>query len=616
MSKEAKEQIRSRLDIADVVGEVVALKPSGRGQLKGLCPFHNEKTPSFHVHQDKGFYYCFGCQAKGDIFDFVMQTQGIDFYSALEFLGVRAGVEVTPSSPKEKSNRDLYELNSMALEFYKAQRKNHAHTHDYLLGRKLTEDSIDSFDLGYAPDSWDSFLKYALQKGISEHDLLAAGLIRQNDSGRSYDYFRNRIIFPIKDYLGRVVGFSGRVLDDSLPKYLNTAETDIFKKAELLYGLDVAKGQIRSSGECLIVEGYMDVIALHQTGFGNAVAALGATLTPEQAAQLSRLDVQKLYLAFDADAAGQRAILGGLEQSVGRQFLVKAIRVPHGKDPADAVLDGHIEEFRAALNQGLSEVAFRFQSVLAKYDKSSLEGKKNILNDLLPTLRPRDVFDPVASEMRRLVIDHLKVEPNRLDEWLNSKRQRRIDDTQVKGMQRKGHSQSQVTVIELEVIALLLLEPGKLKERLHYVEVALPAEVDDSVLREFHEICEKSEYKEQAILLHYRERDEARILFERLFQQPEAEEIRINIDDQIEKSLSRLRELYIDGEKENQRTSLLERMQEVSSYLTDPHLPTDKLQAYYRELKEINAMLAARDAERRMRVPASFSRQTKKKSGF
>jgi hypothetical protein len=161
-----------------------------------------------------------------------------------------------------------------------------------------------------------------------------------------------------------------------------------------------------------------------------------------------------------------------------------------------------------------------------------------------------------------------------------------------------------------------LLEPGKLKERLYYVEVSLPPEVDDSILKEFHDICEKSKYQEQAILLHYRERDEARILFERLFQQSEGDEYRIDIDDNIEKSLSRLRELYIDGEKENQRAHLLERMQEVSSYLTDPNLPTDKLQAYYRELKEINAMLSARDAERRMRVPASFSRQTKKKSSF
>jgi DNA primase len=609
---EAKEQIRMRLDIAEVIGEVVALKPAGRGQLKGLCPFHGEKTPSFHVHQERGFYYCFGCQAKGDVFDFVMRSQGIEFSDALQLLGQRAGIEVTPPTPKDRKRRDLFEVNQMALEFFKAQLKLFSNAQNYLLGRKLSQASIDTFELGYAPEGWDALLKYALTKGLSDNELLAAGLLSGNDNGRRYDRFRHRVMFPIKDYLGRVVGFSGRVLDDSLPKYLNTPETDVFKKGELLYGLDLAKSFIRSSGEALVVEGYMDVIALHQSGFNNAVAALGATLTAEQAAQLSRLDVQTLLLSFDADEAGQKAILGGLEQSIGRNFLVRAIRVPHGKDPADAVLHGHIEEFRAALRQGLSEVEFRFQSILSKFDRITLEGKKAILNELLPVLRPRDVFDPVATEMRRLVIDHLRIDGSRLDEWINSKRQRRLDDTQIKGMQRQQLSTSQVALIELEVIALLLLEPLKLRERLFFVESSLPSSIDDSVLREFHKICEECEFDDRQILSRYQARDEGRIVFERLFLQPEDEEgRRIDVDAHIEKSLSRLRELYLNSEKENQRTKLLERMEEVSRHLTQPGLPTDQLKHYYAELKEIHSMLSARDAERRMRVPASFMNKRK-----
>ena len=605
MPSDAKERIRERLDIAEVVGESVALKPSGKGRLKGLCPFHSEKTPSFHVLQDKGFYYCFGCQAKGDVFDFVMNTQGVQFYEALAYLGQRAGVEVTPATPQTNKRRDLFDVNKVALEFFQANLSGIAN--DYLLNRKLTAESIERFELGYAPDGWDNLLKYALNKGVAEGDLLDAGLLAESDSGRRYDRFRNRIIFPIKDYLGRTVGFSGRVLDDSLPKYLNTPETDVFNKGELLYGLDLAKSAIRDSGECVVVEGYMDVIALHQTGFENAVAALGATLTAEQAAQLSRLDVSKLLLAFDADEAGQRAVLSGLEQSVGRQFLVRAVRVPHGKDPAEAVLGGFVNEFRGALMGGVSEVEFRFQSILAKYDRSTVEGKKAILQDLLPVLKPRDVFDPVATEMRRLVIDHLKIEGPRLDEWVGSKTRRRLDSTQVKGMQRQG-STSQVAVIELETIALLLLEPYRLRERLLTLEAALPSE-GDSLLREFHAICEAENYDDQQVLLHYRERDEGRILFERLFAERRDEDTRIDVDSHLQKSLSRLRELYLNGEKENQRKRLLERMQEVSSYLTDPNLPTDKLQQYYAELKEINAMLAARDAERRTRMPASMSRK-------
>jgi DNA primase len=608
---EAKEQIRTKLDIAEVIGEVVALKPAGRGQLKGLCPFHGEKTPSFHVQQERGFYYCFGCQAKGDVFDFVMRTQGLEFSDALQLLGQRAGIEVTPPTPKDKKRRDLFDVNNVALEFFKSHLKTTPHAHQYLLNRQLTEESIKTFELGYAPDGWDGLLKFALTKGLSDNDLLLAGLIIENDNNRRYDRFRNRIMFPIKDFLGRVVGFSGRVLDDSLPKYLNTPETDVFKKGELLYGLDTAKTSIRSSGEALVVEGYMDVIALHQTGFKNAVAALGATLTADQAALLSRLDVQKLLLAFDADEAGQRAILSGLEQSIGRNFLVRAIRVPHGKDPADAVLGGHIEEFKNALRAGLSEVEFRFQSILAKYDRTELEGKKAILNDLLPVLRQRDVFDPVSSEMRRLVIDHLKIDSNRLDEWVNSKRQRKLDDTQIKGMQRQNISQSQVALIELEVIALLLIEPPRLQERLVMMEVSLP-EIQDSVLREFHSICTECGFDDRQILSRYREREEGRIVFERLFLQPEDEESkRMDVDAQVEKCLSRLREIYLNSEKETQRTRLLERMEEVSRYLTDSSLPTDQLKLYYGELKEIHAMLAARDAERRTRVPVSFMKKKK-----
>ena len=606
---DAKEQIRAALDIADVVSEVVALKPAGRGQLKGLCPFHNEKTPSFHVHQDRGFYYCFGCQAKGDLFDFVMRTQGVEFFEAMQYLGQRAGIEVSPQTPKDNKRRDLYELNRLAADYFKAQLKVFPAAHSYLLKRQLTQESIDGFELGYAPEGWDEFLKYALTKGANEPDLIAAGLIRENERGRRYDYFRHRIMFPIKDYMGRIVGFSGRVLDDSQPKYLNTAETDIFKKAELLYGLDTAKSFIRSSGECLVVEGYMDVIALHQTGFTSAVAALGATLTPEQAVQLSRLDVQKLYLAFDADEAGQRAILGGLEQSVGRQFLVRAVEVPRGKDPADAVLGGFVDEFRAALGAGLSEVAFRFNSVLAKYNKNDLEGKKAILNELLPALRPRDVFDPVALEMRRLVIDKLKIDGQRLDEWLSSKRQRRLDSTQVKGMVRPSVDYSQAAVIELEVMALLLLEPAKLESRLQEVKASLHSYADNSMLEEFFTVCEAAQYNDDLILDKYRERDEGRVLFERIFSQQQQEENRIDIDENIERDLARLRSLYLKQLEERQRVQLLEEkaelLERIHTKAETAEVSSDQLEDMYADLARIRDMQRAREAERRMRVGKS-----------
>lgn len=614
MSNEVKEQIRMRLDLAEVVGDVVALKPAGRDRYKGLCPFHDEKTPSFHVLNDKGFYYCFGCQAKGDVFDFVMETQHVGFGDALRMLGQQVGVDVTPSTQEDRKKRDLYAVNALALEYFQHQLKAHTFAHTYLLERRLTEVSIDTFQLGFAPDSWDGLLKHLQTASISLDDMSQAGLLSESRNGRHFDRFRNRIMFPIKDFMGRVVGFSGRVLDDSTPKYMNTPETDIFDKGSLLYGLDRAKTSIREQRACIVVEGYMDVIALHQVGIDTAIAALGATLTSAQAQQLRRLEVETVYLAFDADAAGQRATLSGLDQSLGQQFLVKAVRVPFGKDPAEAVLSGDsadIAAFQQALDAGISEVTFRFETVLAKHNRKTREGKRDILNELLPVLKPRDVFDPVASEMRRLVVDELDIDAARLDAWLKDKRSRNVNSTQVRGMERSELKQSHVALIELEVIALLLSEPHALKERLEHVSAALPPEAEDSLLLEFCDLCYDCNFDEHEILLHYRGREEGRLVFERLFREGDDQEHTVDIHGHIQKSLSRLRERYLEHAKETQRKHLLTRMEEVSRYLTDPNLPAGQLQQYYAELKEIQGVLSARDAERRLRMPGSFSRKRK-----
>lgn len=637
MAVDAKDKIRERLNIADVIGEVVVLKPAGRGQLKGLCPFHSEKTPSFHVHVERGFYYCFGCQAKGDVFDFVMQTQALSFPEALRVLGDRAGVEVTPPTQKEGHRRDLFDVNQVALAYFRSHREAAL---PYLEGRGLRRESIDAFELGFAPDGWDGLLKHALTKGVRDDDLLALGLVVENERGRRYDRFRNRIMFPIRDGLGRLVGFAGRVLDDALPKYLNSPESDLFRKGELLYALDRARAAIRQSGEVIVVEGYMDVIALHQTGFANAVAALGATLTPDQAEALARLDARTVYLAFDADEAGQRAVLGGLDQAVGRRLVVKAVTVPHGKDPADAVLGGHAEAFREALRHGASEVEFRFQRVLERFDRTTLEGQRAILEELQGVLRPRDVFDPVAAEMRRLVIEHLGIDGARLDEWLAAHGRRGPSTTEVRGMRRRRHEVSQVRRLELEVVALLLMEPRHLRERLTGVLAALPEAVPsalskgapsadakgaafaaakgapESALTTFHALCEEHDYDERGIVLAYRERDDGAVVFERLLGGHDDEQNgRIDVAAHLAKATSRLREMQLEGQKEHSRGRLLERRDELTRLLAEPHLDVEELEGLYRELQEIQGVLAARDAERRLRVPASYGRQRKRGLG-
>lgn len=609
MATDAKEKIRERLSLAEVVGEIVALKPAGRGQLKGLCPFHDEKTPSFHVHPDRGFYYCFGCQAKGDIFDFVMQTRSMSFPEALKLLGDRAGVEVGPPSPRAGNRRDLHDVNQLALDYFRRHLEGPAL--DYLAGRGLTQETIQEFELGYAPDEWDGLLRTALTKGVSDGDLVSLGLVVENERGRRYDRFRGRVMFPIRDSLGRLVGFAGRVLGDGQPKYLNSPESELFKKGELLYGLDRARSAVREQGEALVVEGYMDVIALHQGGFPTAVASLGTALTAAHADALARLDVRRVYLAFDSDEAGQRAILTGLDQTASRRFLVRAVTVPHGKDPADAVLGGHADEFRAALTGGLSEVEFRFRRVLERHDKDKLEGQRAILEELQSVLRPRDVFDPVAAEMRRLVTQHLGIDAARLDDWLGRSSGRATSLTEMQGLRRRRPQLGQSRRLELEIIALALLEPRHLERRVNMVAEEFAYDHAESALAQFADLARGADYDVDVLLAAYAEREDGSVVFERLFGVQD-DDARIDVEDQLRKSLSRLREYQLESQKEETRSRLTARRDELTKLLATDALAQDELELLYGELQEIQAMLAARDAERRLRVPANFGRRRRR----
>lgn len=615
---DAKERIRARLDIASVVGESVVLKPAGRGQLKGLCPFHGEKTPSFHVHVERGFFYCFGCGAKGDVFDFVMRQQSLSFGDALRMLGERVGVEVRGTPAGQGRRRDLLEINEAALAYFTAQLRG-SPAEAYLQSRSLSPETIAAAGLGYAPAGWDGLLKALLTRGMRDEDLLEAGLLSENERGRRYDRFRHRLMFPIRDALGRVVGFAGRVLDDSVPKYLNTPETPLFKKGEVLYGLDRARAAIRERGEVIVVEGYMDVLALQQTGFPNAVAALGANLTSEQADLLARLDTQRVLLAFDADEAGQRAVLAGLEQSIGRRFLVQAIRLPSGKDPADAVLAGEAEReaFAAALRTGVSEVAFRFERVLAQHDIATPQGQRAVLLELLPALQPRDVVDPVAAELRRLVVDHLGLEPRRLESWLASQRPQRLDETSVRGLQRRGEDLTTVKRLELELVGLLLLEPERLRERVTRTLAALPSEAADSELVAFAELCERHGWADAQIVAAVQNREGGERVLERLLAHTAeaASEARLDIDLRLDQLLSRVREHHVETGRRARQTRFLGKLEEATTALTDPEAPVEQLAAAYAELAELQGLLAAREGERRLRSEGTLKRLQRRRRG-
>ncbi|MEF2279862.1 DNA primase [Deinococcus sp. YIM 134068] len=452
-----KEDVRSRLNIAEVVGEYVRLSPAGKGRLKGLCPFHKEKSPSFQVDTEQGYFYCFGCKAGGDVFSFVQRAENLSFGDALRKLAEKAGVQVE-AKYGERSSRDLYDVNAFALEYFREHLPGPAL--DYLRRRGLTDGTIESFELGYAPEGWDGLLKRARSRGLAERQLLEAGLLTENpESGRVYDRFRARVMFPIRDHLGRLVGFGGRVLDDSKPKYLNTPETEAFKKGELLYGLDKARAGLSDGAELVVVEGYMDVITMHQHGFTGAVASLGTALTAEHATLLERLGATRLTLLFDRDEAGLRATLAGLDQVLGAKFRVRATGVPSGKDPADALLAGDGAGLRAALDGGLDEVEYRVQAAVEAHGLGTTEGKRRVLMALLPRMQNLDPLDEGAERMRTLACHTLGIRPEALLEWIGSKARRRtLTDTHLAGMSVARTEEDR----ELALLRQLLVDPSLL----------------------------------------------------------------------------------------------------------------------------------------------------------
>lgn len=454
-----KEDVRSRLNIADVIGEYVRLSPAGKGRLKGLCPFHKEKSPSFQVDTEQGYYYCFGCKAGGDVFSFVQQTENLSFGDALRKLAEKAGIQVE-AKYGERSTRDLYDINAFALSYFRDHLAGPAL--DYLKRRGLTDATIDAFELGYAPEGWDGLLKLARTKGLSEKQLLEAGLLIENpENGRVYDRFRGRVMFPIRDHLGRLVGFGGRVLDDSKPKYLNTPETEAFRKGELLYGLEKARSALKdkTNGELVVVEGYMDVITMHQYGFTGAVASLGTALTAEHATLLERLGVHSLIMMFDHDEAGLKATLNGLDQVLGAKFRVRATSVPSGKDPADALSAGDEAGIRHALAHGLDEAQFRVQAAVEKYGTDTADGKRKILMELLPRMQSLDPLDDRAEHMRFLACEPLGLKPEALFDWIATRTKRKsLTDTHLAAMSVNKAEEDR----ELALLRQLLVDPSLL----------------------------------------------------------------------------------------------------------------------------------------------------------
>jgi len=366
------EEIKARVSIRDVVADYVRLSKSG-ANWKALCPFHKEKTPSFMVHEAKGFFHCFGCGESGNIFTFLMKMENLNFPEAVERLARRAGVELPKEDRGQKSveqdeNFLLYRVNELAQKFYQSELFGSAGKKalEYLKQRGLSLQDIERFGLGYAPPGWDNLIQHLEGRGLSRQLALEAGLVVPRDDGNGvYDRFRDRVIFPIRDLVGRVRGFGARVLDDSIPKYINSPETPIYKKGEMLYGLELAKDSIRKKERVIIVEGYFDRISLDLFGFKEAVASLGTAFTEAQARIVGRY-TRNVFLVFDADEAGRKASFRALPVFLSAGILPYLVLMPDGFDPDDLVRKQGAFAFEGLIENAPRLLDYYLESQLAE----------------------------------------------------------------------------------------------------------------------------------------------------------------------------------------------------------------------------------------------------------
>ncbi len=364
-----RDELVARCDIVDVVSDYVTLTPKG-GSYWGLCPFHGEKTPSFHVLPDRQLYHCFGCGKGGGVISFIMDVENLPFPDAVRLLAKRAGMEVPEENLDEGSRRKrgrLLELNKEAARFFHSQLHSPqgAEGLAYLQKRGLTRGVMTRFGLGFAPDSWDSLLLAMTQKGFSKGDLLAVGLVVSNKKGGFYDRFRNRVMFPIIDLRGDVIGFGGRVLGDGTPKYLNSPDSPVFNKSRNLFALNLAKNT--KQGHLILTEGYMDTISLHQAGFDCAVASLGTSLTGDHAKLLSRF-AKEVILCYDGDTAGIRAADRAIPMLERTGLKVRVLRVTGAKDPDEYIKTYGREAFSRLLDQSQNYVDYNLRQLQEQYN--------------------------------------------------------------------------------------------------------------------------------------------------------------------------------------------------------------------------------------------------------
>ena len=466
------DELVARNPIEDVVGQYVSLKRSGSNMF-GLCPFHGEKTASFSVAPDKGIYYCFGCHKGGGAINFMMEVEGLTYPDAVRALAKRAGMEVPEDEQYQSRYRQqerLWALMKEAGRFFYSQLYSPAGKEclEYTARRGLTKNIITQFGMGYAPNTWNSLVDAMRKKGYTDQELVAADLAGEKN-GRVYDRFRNRLMFPIIDVRGNVVGFGGRVLDDSKPKYLNSNDTVIFNKRKNLFGLNLAKKS--KTGSLILVEGNIDVVTMHQYGFDNAVASLGTSLTDEQATLISRY-ADQVVLLYDGDAAGQKATKRAIPILEKAEIAVKVLQIPDNMDPDDYLRKFGPDKFKLLLEDSSNRVEYQLTVIKNAYDLAVDDQRVKYLQEaaaLLSTLGAvqREIYGHRVAELAKVSYEAVKLEINkafRRRMAKEKKKQEDIDLAPARALQPRSRSirydNMKSAVAEEGIIAQALHEPA------------------------------------------------------------------------------------------------------------------------------------------------------------
>lgn len=463
------DEIKSRCNIVDVIGRVVPLKKSG-SNYKGVCPFHNEKTPSFVVSETKQIFTCFGCGATGDVLAFVKRYYNLDFRGAVEMLAREYGISLEGAFRGNKDKEELYEINRQAARFfYRALRERSNPGFTYMKSRGISEEILNKFGIGYADDSWDSLYDHLVSKGFKESKLMELGLISKSKE-RYFDKFRGRVIFPIMNTSGKVIGFGGRIIGDGEPKYLNSQESSVFQKKYNLYGLNLSGKDVRNEDSIILVEGYMDVVSLYQHGVRNVSASLGTALTENQARLIKRY-TKNVILSYDADQAGQNAALRGLDILYAEGCRARVLKVNDGKDPDEFIKKNGKPAFMELVKSALPYGDFKLSMAKSKYDISDEQQRIEFLKDAVDILKgmnpiEADIYIKKLAEKTGISEGAIRFEYSG-----NNSQEKNARKHEAPGMNEE-QEETEIPLLEQDLLKLMLLETRFAK---------LPDDMDESI---------------------------------------------------------------------------------------------------------------------------------------